>query len=633
MKKILACFFIGLFMIVSCGYREDGSLGNESNVSSAVYSEWDSAIRADIDMQNMYLNQPRKINKPLDLYMAMALALKYNYTRRVVSYEQSLMKIGKSPVNEIPELMGQAGYLNSPSRGDANSELKLAWNLLDMSTVYYQTVDSQYRNNLATEQTRKVIHNLLQETRVLYWQALTAQRLSPVVDDMIEVLSLEVDELNAQSRDLAKLNQTLPSEKLILKRQYMEAIKKLSEQKRKFENAQTKLAALMGFHPAAEYKLVGKEYGNFDVPEIKSSLPDLEWIALTNRPELKMRDFVNLDSSLEFTIQEFKTTSQNQYEQNPSYYNRVWGKKGQEISYHIFEDIKNPREGELEALRRQRMTNLVLSQVYVGWAAYMSSEEDYQINMEIANVSEDIAEDITIKLGNRDSKSLLEAARAIEDEVKASQAYIDLQDSLGNLYAALGLDALPYYMLNEKPSKIAVTLHTNLEKWRKGEFLPDNRPYLLNVPSKRPPVNLSTEDIPDQTLETGKDFIYQIPDSVLQNFEDKENLTFRAGLIDDSPLPYWLTFDEETLSFRGTPMPKDGGTYHVKVYIIDEDGRVSFITFKIIVNEVYVPSIRVMGLTKGRNATVLKRCIGAQCNDDYVSGDGLGDDIETSPRY
>lgn len=633
MKKILACLISGMLFLTSCGSGDSGFSSSESSVASASYSDWDAAIRVDVDMQNMYISQPRKIAKPIDMYMAMALALKYNYTRRLVSYEHSLVQAGKSPVNQIPEIMGQAGYINTSNFSGVNSDLKMAWNLLDMSTVYYQTVDKEYRSNLAFEQSRKVIQNLLQETRILYWKALTAQRLLPVTDDMIEVLTLEVDEINARSKELAALNQNLPMEKLVKKRKYMEAIKQLSSLKREFETAGTRLASLMGFHPATEYKLVGKEYGNFDIPEIKSSLQDMEWIALTNRPELRMRDFVNVDGQLDFAVREFKNTSAGQYESNPSYYNKLWSKKAQEIGYHIFEDINNPKAGDLEALRRQRMTTLVLSQVYVSWANYMSAQEDYEINMEIANVSEDIAEDTTIKSGSGDSKSQLEAARAIADEVKASGAYVELQDSLGTLYASLGLDALPYYMLGEKPSKIAVYLRGTLEKWRNGEFLPDNRPYLLKVPSKRPPVNLSSDAVPNQKLETGKEFVFTIPDSVFKDLDPNCGITLKAGLIDDSPLPGWLFFDEVSRTFSGTPMPNDGGTCHIKVYIVDCKGNVSYVTFKIIVDEVYVPSINVMGLTPGRKATVLKRCIGAQCTDQYIEGGMVGKDIETSPRY
>ena len=83
----------------------------------------------------------------------------------------------------------------------------------------------------------------------------------------------------------------------------------------------------------------------------------------------------------------------------------------------------------------------------------------------------------------------------------------------GNLYATIGLDAIPYYMLNEKPSKIAVYLRNTLEKWGKGDFMPDNRPYLLNIPAKRPPVNLSSDTLlPDVKGETGKKITVKVPE-------------------------------------------------------------------------------------------------------------------------
>ena len=45
---------------------------------AAYYSDWDRAVRYDVDMQNMYANTPLKLEKPIDMYMSMALALKYN---------------------------------------------------------------------------------------------------------------------------------------------------------------------------------------------------------------------------------------------------------------------------------------------------------------------------------------------------------------------------------------------------------------------------------------------------------------------------------------------------------------------------------------------------------------------------
>lgn len=624
MKKLLLLALIGISILAACTGAKQ-----KTNVPTPVsYTDWDRAIRVDVDMQNMYSTTPRKIEKPIDLYMAMALSLKYNYTRRVTSYEKSVAMAGKSPVNKLPEIFANAGYVNDTQISDLNPELKLAWNTLDVSTVYYQSMDEKYRGNLSFEQSRKVIHNVLQETRLLYWKTLTAQKLLPDINSMIEYMTLEVDEMNAKGKELAQKGQNLTMPQMVKKRKYMESVKSLSVLKRDFETSQVRLAAFMGFHPSTEFKLVGPEYGNFSLPEIKSDLSEMEWIALTNRPELRIRDIITNADDLKIYVKQYKAPSTEKYKNNPSFYNRMWAKQAQEVGIHIFEDLKEPNEQDLETLRRERMTNLIMSQVYVAWARYMSSYEDYQINHEIANVSENIAEDTTIQDGSKNEKSQLESAKAIEDEVKAYSAYIELQDSLGNLYSTLGLDALPYYMLNEKPSKIAVYLRSILEKWKNGEFLPDNRPYLLDIPAKRPPVNLSSgELLPDVTLESGQQIDIKIPGAIFNKVDFSDKITTKAGLIDDSPLPQWLKYDETSNHFSGTAMPSDIGEYKVKVYVSDDVGNVGYLTFKIKIVDVYVPSMRVMGLTDGRKATVLKRCIGPQCTDDYIEETVIGEEV------
>lgn len=626
MNKFLLSFVAAVFMLASCGQEKV-----ENRPSPAYYSDWDRAIRVDVDMQNMFVRSPRKIEKPIDMYMAMALALKYNYTRRMVSYEQSINKAGKSTA-KLPEIMSNAGYVNTNNSSNLSPDLKVAWNILDISTVYYQSQDPAYKNSLGFEQGRKVIHNILQETRVLYWKTLNAQKLLPTIDGMVEYMTLEVDEMNASARELTKQGKNPEMADLVKKRKYMEAVKNLAAMKRSMETAEVRLASLMGFHPSTEYKLVGPEYGNFELPAMKSDLAQLEWLALTNRPELRAHDLFTNASELKIRIKGFEDPSLNKYRNDPNYYNRLWSKKAREVGLSVFEDTKKLSENDLKSLRRQRMTTLVLSQVYVSWAQYMSAIEDYQINKEIADTSESIAEDTTVKDGSQAEKSQLEAARAIEDEAKAFAAYADVQDSLGNLYSTIGLDALPYFMLEEKPSKIAVYLRTVLEKWRKGEFLPDNRPYLLDVPSKRPPVNLSSPSLmPDLKLETGQRIYVEIPQAIFDKMDMEGTITTKAGLIDDSPLPKWIKYNEKTHIFEGIAMPSDVGEYKVKVYITDNRGNLGYLIFKIKIVEVYVPSIRVRGLTEGRKATVLKRCIGPQCSDEYIEEEVIGEEVEKQP--
>lgn len=625
MHKILSSFIFFALLITACSNTEYYEVDIPA---PAAYTDWDRAIRVDTDMQTMYANTPRKIQKPIDMYMAFALALKYNYTRRLVSYQQSMIEVGMNPENRLPEIFSSAGYVNTDNKSAMDSELKLAWNILDVSTVYYQSKDDWYQTSVAYEQSRKVIHNLMQETRVLYWKALTAQRLLPLIDDMIEYMTLDVDELNAKTAELAREGKSLSVIELERKREFMQSTKELSALKRDLETAEVRLVSLMGFHPSTEITLVGKEVGNFNLPEIKSSLSEMEWVALTNRPELRTRDLVTNIDEVIASFKIFSDPGNVKYKNDANYYNRVWSKKAKEVGMEVFENVSNPKYFEAESLRRQRMTNLILTQVYVAWARYMSAIEDYQIAEELANASEDIAEDTTMSSGVRAAKSQLESARAIEDEAEAMLAYVNLQDALGNLYSTLGMDAIPYYMLNEKPSKIAIYLRGVLEKWRKGEFLPDNRPYMLDVPAKRPPVNLSSDKLlPDLTLESGQKFEVIIPDALINKMDFKGQVMFKAGMIDDTPLPDWVMFDEGRRAFVGMAMPGNVGTYRLKAYMSDEEGRIAYVTFAIKITDVYVPSVKLMGLTEGRTAQVLKRCVGRQCSDEYIATEVIGEDV------
>lgn len=623
MKKFLLSV-IGVAALTSCMNTETVSSGG---VPPAYYTDWDRAVRVDVDMQNMYVGTPQKIEKPIDMYMAMALALKYNYTRRLISYQQSLIEAGKVPTDKLSEIASHAGYDNAPLNTRMSPDLKVAWNVLDISTVYYQNIDPSYKSGVATEQSRKVIHNILQETRSLYWQTLAAQKLIPTLDEMTEYMTLEVDEMNVKAKELAEQGQYLSTEELQRKRDYMEAVKKAADLRRKMETAQTRLAALMGFHPSTEFKLVGSEYGNFELPAMKNELAQLEWLALTNRPEMRAHDLSTNVEDLKIVVKGFKEPELNTYKNDPNYYNRLWSKQAQQVGMTIIEDVRNPKISELNDLRRQRMTNLIISQVYVAWARYTSAVEDYQINMEIADTSENIAEDITVKDGSRDAKSILESARAVDDEVQAFLAYAEVQDALGNLYATVGLDAIPYNMLNDKPSKIAVALHKTLEKWRKGEFIPDSRPRLVDVPSKRPPVNMSSL-IPDYEVETGQRIKIDVPEEVFSKMDLTGKVTTKAGLIDNSPLPKWLSYDEKNHRFEGIAMPSNVGQYNIKLYVTDESGNVGYLTFKLKIKEVFVPALRVDGLTDGRKATVLKRCLGSVCKDAYVDEEAVGEEVE-----
>ncbi|MBO6281352.1 MAG: hypothetical protein J6N49_02340 [Alphaproteobacteria bacterium] len=618
MKKLL-CLIVGAMSVVSCTKGNKQYADVQQQPDAAYYSDWDNAIRYDADMQNMYANSPTKIEKPLDMYMTMALAVKYNYTGRMMRYQESLQKSGKAAYSALPEIVSNAGYVNT-NYSETSPDLKVAWNILDLTTLYYMKSDPMLKQNVATEESRKVIQNILQEARVLYWKALTAQRLLPVIDDTIEHITLDVDEMNVKAKELAEQGKNPETEQLVTKRKYMEAVKKLSNLKREMETAHERLASLMGMHPQTQFTLVGKEYGNFTLPEIKSNLSRLEWLALTNRPELKVHNLLTNADDLELIINDFRDDNGSNYKSNPTVYNQKWCSAAKEVSMSVYEGqrVQGLSEKILNDLRRQRMTSLILNQVYIAWARYTSSVEDYQIALEIAGASENIAEDTTAANGSHAEKSQLEAARAIGDETKASLAYVDMQDALGALYATIGLDAVPYYMLNESPSQIALALRSTLEKWRNGDFAPGNRPYLMDIPTHRPPVDLSSSILlPDVTYHTGEHINILVPEAIFSKMGWKPGeFSTKAGLVDDSPLPKFLKYNPANRTFTGLAMPGDSGRYPIKIYAIDNKNNIAYLNFNLTIIDSYVPSINVRGLNRGRAATVMKSCSGNQCKDE-----------------
>lgn len=618
MKKIIC--FMGAFagFLAACTTSTTApQITDEAPVLSAYYSDWDRAIRADVDMQNMYIGTPSQITKPIDMYMAMALALKYNYTRRLASYQESLVA-GNISLNALPTMAENLGYENATYSPAVPTDLKVSWNLLDLSSLYYQNSLSASEIS-AQEQSRKVVNNIMLEARSLYWKALAAQRLIPVIDDMNEYLVRVVDEINARSNDMAKAGKKPSTNLLLKKRKYLENIKQLADLRKKFETAETEFVGLLGLYPSTEIKLAGAEYGNFPVPSLRAKLQQLEWLALTNRPELRVFDLGTSKDELELIIKEFDDVDNSDYRQDPNYYNRKWAKNSNDLSMSVFEEIRSQGLGSYNSLARQRVSHIILNQVYLSWAMYQSAVEDYFLNMGLAATSEDIAEDITDKEGANKTISHLESSRAIIDEANAFLSYIDVQEAIGRLYASLGLDAVPMDMLNDTPSVIAVQIRESIDNWRNGIFSPSTVNAQAAFSGQKPPADISSPLVPNVVVGTGSDVNIQIPDEVFKKVNWNGEYKTVAGSLDDAGLPAWLKYDDKTHTFTGHPRLEDEGNYRIKVYALDNSGNSAVLGFTITVDNVYIQTMEYKGLTGYRRAKVYHKCAtGTPCAKNEI---------------
>ena len=134
--------------------------------------------------------------------------------------------------------------------------------------------------------------------------------------------------------------------------------------------------------------------------------------------------------------------------------------------------------------------------------------------------------------------------------------------------------------------------------------------------------------IPDQSATVGTAFSYAFPATTFTDAES-DPLTYTATKADGTPLPAWLSFNESTRAFSGTPPA--AGTVSVKVTASDGAGSVSD-TFDITVQP--VPTT-VPGAPTGLSATAsgtstINLTWDAPSNDGGASISGYR--IEVSPN-
>jgi len=100
----------------------------------------------------------------------------------------------------------------------------------------------------------------------------------------------------------------------------------------------------------------------------------------------------------------------------------------------------------------------------------------------------------------------------------------------------------------------------------------------------------NTNDVPvvaseilDQVVIDNEDFTFTIPDYVFADVDPDDPLTYTATLANDDPLPDWLSFDAETLTFSGTPDEAVTEPLNIKVTATDSDGTSVSDTFTFVV--------------------------------------------------
>jgi hypothetical protein len=87
--------------------------------------------------------------------------------------------------------------------------------------------------------------------------------------------------------------------------------------------------------------------------------------------------------------------------------------------------------------------------------------------------------------------------------------------------------------------------------------------------------------IKDLTLVVGQPFTLTIPDNIFIDDDSNVPLTYSATKIDGYPLPSWMSFNQETRTFSGSPV--ETGELTIRVVVTDSEKATAFCPVKIII--------------------------------------------------
>ncbi|CAH2029842.1 TolC family protein [Trichlorobacter ammonificans] len=446
-------------------------------VKTPSMSRDDLMNRVQEDRVNMYRNQ-EPLAAPLTLEEALARGLKYNLDHRVKLMEDalSLKQVELMTFDMLPRVVAAAGYSErdvhnasssmnvytwqqslapstSSDLGRYTGDLTMTWNILDFGVSYFQAKQQAERAHIMKERRRKVVHTMFQQIRQAYWQALGAEQLEAQFAPLLK-------EVNAALKDVEKIEAEKlrpPMETLTYKKTLLEIIKQLETFRDELAQAKPRLAALINLPVGQSFSLVSP--GMLAVPEVGSSLEDMEIQALAMRPELREVDYNKRVSAHEVKktilrmLPGVEMTVGGHYDSNSFLVHQKWIEGSARLTWNLLNLISGPAQyklakGQEELVQTQRMalSMAILTQVHVAHQEFMSRKRQFELADQLLAIDARISEQ-TSKQAGTGAESRLNAIKAATGSLMADyrryQNYAALQNAYGQITATLGADPLP----------------------------------------------------------------------------------------------------------------------------------------------------------------------------------------------
>lgn len=427
------------------------------------------------DRIRMFANKPQRV-AALTLEQAMDMAVTNNFELRQKMMEEAITnrQLDLAHYDMLPELVASAGYSSRNNQAlsrsvDANgnasntfstsqdkdistASLSTVWNVLDFGVSYYQAQQTADQTLIAEQRRRKIVQNLVQQVRSMYWNAVGAQHLQSKVDPLLS----NAREALAKAEKVGAEQLMNPLDSLRYRKDLLEIIRQLEGLRDELGKARPELAALLGLAPGSQLTLAVPEQFTLLQPELKYSLEEMEDIALSSRPELIEANYQRRITALDTRkamlrlLPGIEVDLGHYYDSNSFLENSGWTQGGVRISWNLFNLLRGPNDIKLAEAReelvdsqRMALNMAVLSQVHVSWLDYQSLAREYERARELSEIGTEIyARMKDRQVGSVQSRmeEIKSETSALTEELRMFRAYAGLQEAYGRVNATLGKD-------------------------------------------------------------------------------------------------------------------------------------------------------------------------------------------------
>ncbi|CAA6603811.1 Outer membrane efflux protein (modular protein) [Rhodospirillaceae bacterium LM-1] len=428
------------------------------------------------DLQAAFAGQDIPV-KSVTLSEALQRAIRYNLEGRVKLMEEAVAQqvTDNTAYDFLPKLTAQAGYAarsnpvatvskdlktgeigTSPSTSEdtivGTSSLNASWNILDFGVSYLAAKQQGNRLLIATEQKRKALHNLVQQTRAAYWRAVSAERLSGELDKTSE----RIKKALASAKRIEQERLEPPVQALEYQRTLLDILRQMQQLQRDIVSAKADLARLMNIPPGAKWSLEVPDDTRILTPDLPTAIKPLETMALQQRPELWVEDYqarISADETRKTLLRmlpglEFSSgldASSNTY-----LLHKTWAEAGVKLTWNLINLVSGPKSVDLaemrEKLDRQKRLALsvaILAQVHVAYRRAILAMGEYENAAELYFIDNKLLEQA--KSGKEAATSgeldlIRRDANRVFSQAKRDVAYAELENAISSLRLSVGVD-------------------------------------------------------------------------------------------------------------------------------------------------------------------------------------------------